>query len=55
LIKTGYKIDRKLAHQYLNEKIYYKIEEEHIKGINLFIDLSAKFANWKKSSFNKKI
>lgn len=55
LIKTGYNIDKKLAQQYLEEKIYYKIEKEHIEGINLFANLSSKFANWQKNSFNKKI
>jgi len=49
------KIQRKTAEKYLNERISYKITDQHIKGINLFRDLSSKFANWNKNSFNNEV
>ena len=55
LIANQHKIEKKIAEEYLNERIFYKITDDHIKGINLFLKLSSKFANWKKNSFNNKI
>ncbi|MBT89102.1 MAG: hypothetical protein CMN79_01250 [Spirochaetales bacterium] len=55
LVMNGSKIRRKVAEKYLNERIFYKITNQHIKGINLFRDLSSKFANWKKNSFNNEV
>ena len=55
LIKNQCKIQKKIAEEYLKERIFYKITNEHIEGINLFLDLSSKFANWKKNSFNSQI
>ena len=55
LIMNSSKIQRKTAEKYLNERISYKITDQHIKGINLFRDLSSKFANWKKNSFNNEV
>ena len=55
LIMNSSKIQRKTAEKYLNERISYKITDQHIKGINLFRDLSSKFAYWKKNSFNNEV
>ena len=46
------KVDSKLIETYLNERIIYKLTEKHLDGINLFHELSAKFAKWEKRSFN---
>jgi len=52
LINSKFKIKKKIAEAYLQERIIYKITEKHLEGINLFNKLSSKFANWEKNSFN---
>ena len=52
LINSKFKIEKKIAEAYLQERIIYKITEKHLEGINLFNKLSSKFANWEKNSFN---
>lgn len=52
ILKYKTKVNSKLIETYLNERIVYKLTNKHLKGINLFNDLSSKFANWGKRSFN---
>jgi len=52
LFNSKFKIEKRFAEAYLNEKIIYKITGKHLEGINLFNKLSSKFANWEKNSFN---
>jgi predicted solute-binding protein len=45
-------VDLRLIETYLKERIIYKLTEKHLDGVNLFYQLSGKFAKWKKRSFN---